>query len=553
MKASVKNIIAAALSEAGEEGLLTIPADTLKWPNIVVERPRKDEFGDFSTNIAMLLAKAEGRPPREIASVLVAKIAGAPEVKRCEAAGPGFINIYLEKGYWIGVLEEILKKGPEYGRVNIGEGKKVQVEFVSANPTGPLHIGHGRGAAVGDALANILEAAGYDVTKEFYINDAGKQVHNLGESVRLRIEELQGKTVELGEDHYKGDYVKEIAAEYIEMSGAGAGAAVSHKDFASGIMLGRIKDDLKDFGIEFDVWFSEEQDLHAKGRVADIIKELRAKGFVVDRDDATWFLTEQFGDDKDRVLIKSDGDLTYLASDLAYHKDKLERGFDTIVNVWGADHHGYEARVRALFKALGRDPAMLRIVFIQLVSLLRGGEPVAMGKRAGEFVTLRQVMDEVGTDACRFFFLMRKSDAQLDFDLELAKSQAPENPVYYVQYCYARIKSIFDFASEKGITIPEGVDLKGLESKFAKDEIAVIRRLDSFEEIVEQSAREMAPHRVSFYLMELAGLFHPYYNRNRVVTDDEDLTKARLLVCRAVGTVIGNGLRLLGVTAPEKM
>jgi arginyl-tRNA synthetase len=555
MKDGIKDIIINALSEASAEGLLTIPPATSAWPDITVERPRKEEFGDFSTNIAMLLAKAENRAPREIASTLVVKIAAAGEVKRCEVAGPGFINIYMEKSYWLSILGSILEKGARYGNSEAGKGLKVQVEYVSANPTGPLHIGHGRGAAVGDSLANILTAVGYDVTREFYINDAGKQVHNLGESVRLRIEELKGGSVELGEEHYRGEYVKEIAEEYTKMLNAreGAGPVALPQDFASDIMLGRIKDDLKDFGIEFDRWFSEEKDLHSKGRITDIIKELREKGFVEDRDDATWFLTKQFGDDKDRVLIKSDGQLTYLAADLAYHKNKIERGFDTLVNVWGYDHHGYEARVRALFKALGKDDSMLRIIFIQLVTLLRGGVPVTMGKRAGEFVTLRQVMDEVGADVCRFFFLMRKSDAQLDFDLDLAKSQASENPVYYVQYCYARIKSIFAFADESGVRFPKTAELPKLEENFAEDELAVIRHLGLFEEVVEKSASEMAPHKVTFYLMDLAGIFHPYYKRNRVVTDDEGTTKARLLVCKAVETVMGNGLRLLGIKAPEKM
>ena len=424
---------------------------------------------------------------------------------------------------------------------------------MSANPTGPLHIGHGRGAAVGDALSNILKAAGYEVSKEYYINDAGRQVLTLGESVRLRIEEIKGRTIEFPQDFYKGEYIKEIAAEYLEKYGApGAKGAPSLKDFGSNAMLENIKRDLRDFGIEFDSWFSERS-LDDTGMVAATIEELKSKGHVYESEGALWFRTTDFGDDKDRVLIKADGERTYFASDIAYHRDKIERGFSSIVNIWGADHHGYEGRIRALLKALGHDDSVLKIIFIQLVALLRGGVPVAMGKREGEFVTLRQVMDEVGKDACRFFFLMRRSDAQLDFDLDLAKSQAPENPVYYVQYCHARIKSIISFALEKGFAVPERFDAKLLSRLDQKEEAEIIRHLGSFGEVVERSAEAMEPHKVTFYLMDLAALFHPYYNKNRVVTDDPELTAARLLLCNAVATVTANGLGLLGVSAPEKM
>ena len=551
MASRIKGIIKGAIEASIAEHLLK---NVKEAPDIMVERPRRDDFGDFSTNVAMLLAPVEKRSPREIAGVISEKIATAPEVAKAEVAGPGFINIFLEKSYWPGVLAEALSRGPEFGRPDVGRGEKVQVEFVSANPTGPLHIGHGRGAAVGDSLANILKAAGYDVTREFYINDAGRQVHILGESVRLRAEELQGAQVEFPGDFYRGEYVKEIARDYLSMCQA------LHKDepmptyqeFACEEMLRSIKKDLLDFGVEFDVWYSETK-LRNEGLVTDTIHKLDKMGHLYELEGARWFRTTKFGDDKDRVIEKADGELTYFASDIAYHRNKLERGFTTIVDVWGADHHGYESRIMALIKALGHDEHALKVIFIQLVTLLRKGEPVPMGKREGEFVTLRQVMDEVGTDACRFFFLMRKADAHLDFDLDLAKSQAPENPVYYVQYCHARIQSIFEFARESGVEVTEKPERKTLERLELKEETNIIKHLAAFEEVVEKSALAMEPHRITFYLMELAGLFHPYYNRNRVVTDDIELTRARLFLCRAVGTIVASGLSLLGVSAPAKM
>lgn len=550
MRARINRIIEDAIEGAVADGSIAVD----KVPDIIVEVPKKEAFGDYSTNIAMLVAPGAGRGPRDIAALLAERISPDPLVARCEVAGPGFINIFLENSYWTTVLTDILAAGKDYGRGDLGRGEKVQVEFVSANPTGPLHIGHGRGAAVGDSLANILDAAGFDVTREFYINDVGRQMQTLGESVRVRCLQLRGEDAKMPEDAYKGDYVEDIARDFLARYGdkAEAQSIPTHKDFAAAAMLERIRKDLADFGVEFDTWF-RESGLYDDGSVEAAIDGLRKKGFVYEREGALWLKTSELGDDKDRVLKKADGYTTYFASDIAYHRNKVDRGFSRLVNVWGADHHGYEARVRAGLKALGIDDSVLRIIFIQLVSLLRGGRPVAMGKRAGEFVTLRQVMDEVGADACRFFFLMRKADAQLDFDLELAKSQAPENPVYYVQYCHARIRSIFDFAAEKGIEAPVEADAGVLARIESGEEKVLIKFLGGFVEVVERAARDMEPHRVTFYLTELAGLFHPYYNRNRVVTDDAELTAARLLLCRAVKTVAANGLRLLGISAPEKM
>ncbi len=554
MRSGAVEIIRAALGSAIKEGV--IKGERL--PEIIIDRPKKDEFGDFSTNIAMLLAPLEKKAPREIASALVGRIASDPLVEKCEVAGPGFINIFLKKSYWLSILERIISKGGDFGKSALGQGKRVQVEFVSANPTGPLHIGHGRGAAVGDSLANILKAAGFEVTKEYYINDVGRQMEVLGRSVFVRYKELLGEKIELPEEAYKGEYIKDIARDCILKFGdkykgsSEAEAIPAFSAFSGGSMLDRIRKDLKDFRIEFDAWYSEKS-LHDKGLVTATIEELKKRGHIYEAEGALWFRTTEFGDDKDRVLIKADGSMTYFSSDIAYHRDKVERGFSTLVDVWGADHHGYEARVRALIKALGYDDSVLKVIFIQLVALLRKGVPVPMGKREGEFVTLRQVMEEVGTDACRFFFLMRRSDAHLDFDLELAKSQAPENPVYYVQYCHARIHSIIGFAKEKGIEPPASFDLKLLERLDQKEETDIIKHLGSFEEVVERGAEAMEPHRITFYLMELAGLFHPYYNKNRVVTDDRELTDARLLLCGAVATVAANGLSLLGVSAPIKM
>ncbi len=415
---------------------------------------------------------------------------------------------------------------------------------------------------MGDALANVLDSAGYDVTREYYINDVGSQMATLGRSLFYRYREFGGITGEsFPEDHYRGEYLKDIARDFLSKHGdkyldkEPQECIDIFTDFARDSILGGIKDDLEHFGVSFDVWYSERK-LHDAGLVTKTIKRLKELGHVFEKDGALWFRTTTFGDDKDRVLKKSDGSLTYFAADVAYHLEKIERGFESIVDVWGADHHGYQARMKALFSALGADEEMLKVIFIQLVSLSRGAEPVAMSTRAGEFVTLKEVLDEVGRDACRYFFLMRKSDAHLDFDLELAKKQAPENPVYYVQYCYARIQSIFGFAEEKGISVPiagSAPPAKLLARLEEKEELTIIKYLGTFPEVVEKSAAEMEPHRITFYLQELAGLFHPYYNRNRVVTDDAELASARLWLCAMVACVVEKGLAMLGVSVPKKM
>jgi arginyl-tRNA synthetase len=554
MRERLIELIKSVLGEAGEKGLIKAE----KLPPVILEVPKREEFGDYSTNIAMLIAPGEKRPAAEIAAPLARMLSSSKIVSRCEVAGKGFINIFLESSYWTSVLEDIFKKGESYGDVPIGYGHKVQIEFVSANPTGPLHIGHGRGAAVGDALARIFKATGFEVTKEYYINDVGGQMETLGRSLYLRYLELLGEKAEFPDDHYKGAYIKKIARDFITKYGnkyRDKPSKETHRlftDFAKDSILEGIKKDLEDFAVSYDEWYSE-RDLYISNYVHRTIDVLRDAGYVYERDGAEWFDTTEFGDDKDRVLIKADGSTTYFASDIAYHREKLVRGFETIVDVWGADHHGYKPRMKALFKALNEDEERLRVIFIQLVSLLRGGEPLAMSTRAGEFITLREVMDEVGTDACRFYFLMRRSDAPLDFDLELAKKQAPENPVYYVQYCHARILSIIEFAEEKGLTVPDEFDKEVFKRLELKEELAIIKHLGDFEDVVEKSTLSMEPHRITFYLQELAGLFHPYYNQTRVVTEDPELTRARLLLCKAVKTVVRKGLNFLGVSAPSEM
>ncbi|OGP32276.1 MAG: arginine--tRNA ligase [Deltaproteobacteria bacterium GWC2_42_11] len=556
MRDPIINIIKNAVIDCKGKGLLSI--ETI--PPIILEKPRREEFGDFSTNAAMLIAPKEGKAPRKVAEIILNKVVDTTGIiKKFEIAGPGFINIFIDEGHWRNVLKEIVLLNEKFGRLTIGKGKKIQVEFVSANPTGPLHIGHGRGAAVGDTLANILDAAGFEVIREYYINDRGRQIFILGQSVFLCYLRLLGRNVAFPEDFYKGEYIKDIAEEFLTKHGdkyknvqLGFPECLHEFiDFSMRTILSWIERDIKDFGVDFDVWYSEKT-LFDRKLVDKTISELKSKGVIYGNDGATWFRTTGFGDDKDRVLIKNDGSFTYFASDIAYHREKIERGFDTIIDIWGADHHGYESRIRAVLKALGYDDNILKIIFIQLVSLLRNGVPVPMGKREGEFVTLRQVIDEVGRDACRFFFLMRKSDAHLEFDLELAKKQAPENPVFYIQYAHARIANIIKHAEEKGMALPthNDIDLSLLNQN---EEMSIIKTLASFPDIIKDCALSLEPHRLTFYLQELAAIFHPYYNKNRVVSNDIPLSKARLFLCIAVKTVIKNGLSLLKVSAPEVM
>ncbi len=523
---------------------------------IQLEIPKNSDHGDFSTNLAMLLAKPERKAPRKIAEALVAALEGNRLYAKIEIAGPGFINFRLTPECWYEVLDRVVDQGRNYGRSDTGRGTKIQVEFVSANPTGPLHIGHGRGAVVGDAVAAVLQAAGFEVEREYYINDAGNQVQTLGRSILLRLRELQGEKIEFPEDGYQAAYVTELASQYRaehgDLTDVGEEEAIERcARFGIGEVLKWIETDLKDFGIEFDTWYSEKS-LYDRGMVDQELKKLADKGLSFEKDGALWLRTTEFDDDKDRVLIKSDGSYTYFASDVAYHMEKFDRGFDRVIDVWGADHHGYIPRMKAMLAGLGHAPEDLEVLLIQMVNLLRDGKPYIMGKRSGNFITLKEVVSEVGRDACRFFFLMRRCDSQLDFDLELAKQQSSDNPVYYVQYAHARVCSINRNAAEAGITLPGkgSIDYSRLE---LEEELALAKQLARYPETVVNAALNYEPHRVIFYLQDLAAQFHSYYNRHRVLVDDAATSSARLYLVNAVRVVLENALNLLGLSAPERM
>jgi len=526
-------------------------------PAFSVEKPAHAEHGDFATNVAMQLAKPERKAPRAIAEIIVNRLSGGSElIESVEIAGPGFINFFIKDAAWRTVLKEIDRAGSEYGKSRVGAGKKVQVEFVSANPTGPLHIGHGRGAATGDAVASLLLAAGFQVEREYYINDAGNQMNTLGLSGLLRYRQLLGEAVEFPENCYQGDYIKDIARDAITKHGDRFLKAPQEEGVAffakmgGDLILAGIDQDLKDFGVHFEHWFSE-QSLFDQGKVTTAIAEMQEKGHIYEQEGALWFRTTAFGDDKDRVVVRSNGVTTYFASDIAYHRDKFTRGFDRVIDVWGADHHGYVPRLKAVVQGLGRPEDDLGIILVQLVSLLRDGVPVAMSTRSGEFVTLKEVVDEVGRDAARFFFLMRRSDSQLDFDLELAKRQSADNPVYYVQYAHARIKSIFETARERGVEPSFGevrVELLG-----NAEEMSLIKKLSVYPEVLEAAALNFEPHRITYYMQELAGEFHSFYSKSRVITEEPALTQARLFLLHCLAVTLKNALTVLGISAPERM
>lgn len=546
MKNKVKNIVCVALEKAGVE----LPEDF----SVIIEKTRDESHGDFATNAAMMLGKVNKKAPRQIAEGIVAEIEKDPLIEKVEIAGPGFINMTLSKSFFQDFLKDILEC-EDFGKSTIGNNEKIQVEYVSANPTGPLHVGHGRGAAVGDSLSRILKEAGFDVINEYYVNDVGSQMNTLAETLRVRYLEALGQEIEEPEKFYKGDYMKDIAKEFLAINKdkyKDEDKLDVFKNYAMNEILNDIKDDLKNFRVHHDVWYSEKS-LFERGLVQKTIAELEDKNIIYEKDGAKWFKSSDYGDEKDRVVRKADGDLTYFASDMAYHREKLERGFTSIIDIWGADHHGYEPRVRALFEALGKDKDALSVIFIQLVSLVRNGEPVSMSTRAGSFVTLREVYEEVGVDATRWFFLARKSDSQLEFDLELAKTQAPENPVYYVQYCHARIASIFQKARESGVKDIEKMDFEKLKLLKEKEEINIIKLLGIFPEVIEKSALAKEPHRITYYLTDLASMFHNFYNKHKVVTENMDETRARLMLITAVKKVVAKGLDLLGISAPEKM
>ena len=535
-----------------------------EWPEkAVLETPKDVKHGDLATNLAMVLSKQAKSAPRAVAEKLMAAVCEKfPGLVTAEIAGPGFINFTFAPTFWQEVVMDVEEQGRAFGSSASGEGRRINVEYVSANPTGPLHIGHGRGAAVGDSLTRLLRFAGYDVSTEYYINDAGRQMRLLGDSVYLRMREVCGLPVQFPEDPkgwYRGDYIIDIAKEMLEKDPKVIELPEDEAknvcyEYACALILAGIKEDLNEFRVEHQVWFSEKS-LVDGGKVEEAFDKLRGMGLVYDKDDAVWLATEQFGDDKDRVLRKGDGYLTYFASDIAYHVNKFERGFDESIDIWGADHHGYVPRMRAAIQCMGRDPLNdFHVVLIQMVNLMRGGEPVAMSTRAGEFVTLREVLDDVGADAARYMFLSRKSDTPLDFDLELVKQRSMDNPVYYVQYAHARVAALLRRAADRGVELPAKCTPDMLACLTSADDLALLREADRFRNVVVDSARARAAHPVSFYLNELASRLHSYYANNPVLSgDDEAVMKARLALLRAVSVVIANGLDLLGVSAPESM
>ncbi|WP_018412620.1 arginine--tRNA ligase [Methyloversatilis thermotolerans] len=560
-------------------------APELAAPEIILDRPKQAAHGDLACNVALQLAKALKQNPRVIAERIVRELPPSPLIERAEVAGAGFINVFFSAAVKQGIVTRILGEGKDYGRSDIGRGKKVQIEFVSANPTGPLHVGHGRGAAYGSALSNLLEAAGYAVTREFYVNDAGRQMDILAVSVWLRYLEAQGMAVKFPADGYRGDYVRDIGSELFVQQGNRLNRPVAelpdasrpgdtadamldaliatakkalgddwwtvHR-FALDAMLADQRNDLSEFRVHYDVWYSE-QSLHANGAVDRAVKRLQDAGHIYEQDGALWFRSTHFGDEKDRVVRRDNGIYTYFASDIAYHAEKFARGFDRVIDVWGADHHGYIPRVRGALTALGEDPDKLEIALVQFAVLYRGGEKAAMGKRSGDFVTLRDLRAEVGNDAARFFYVLRKSDQHLDFDLDLAKSESNDNPVYYIQYAHARICSVIREAVANHALDTSLLPQAAVDVLTGEKELLLAQRLAEFPDVIAQAVAERAPHTVAFYLRDVASDFHAFYNASRMLVDDLTVREARLALAAATRQVIANGLALLGVSAPESM
>jgi arginyl-tRNA synthetase len=524
---------------------------------IILTVPKNESFGDFATNLAMTMAKTLKQPPIKIAESLADRIpTGVNWLKKIEVVQPGFINFFLKDQAFQEILPVILSQKQSFGENRQGKGQKILVEFVSANPTGPLHIGHGRGAALGGALTNLLKASGHEVSAEYYLNDLGTQMETLGRSIQARFKELEGETAPFPEKGYQGDYIKDIAAD-IKREQASDRLNESRLDLAFFSRFGReailknIREDLEAFGIHFDTW-SSEASLVSQGQVETLIQKMKKNGLLYQEGGALWFKSSAFGDEKDRVVIRANGALTYFASDMAYHLQKFNRGFHRLIDIWGADHHGYVPRLKAALQSLGCNPNSLTVVLYQLVTLIREGKPIAMSTRAGEFIPLREVLDEVGKDAARYIFLTRRSDSPLDFDLDLAKKQSNENPVYYVQYAHARVCSVLAMARSQGIE-PENLDGLTLDRLELPEERGLCKLLSEYPEELSQAALKLEPHRIPFYLGELAARFHYYYNHYRIILDDRELCQARLVLSRSVKLVIENALNLLGVSAPEKM
>lgn len=550
----IKKLLSNAIEKAAQQSIEDGAFHAEQLPEVLLEVPPQKEFGDYATNFAMQAARYAKANPRLIAAALVERL-HEDWLEKAEIAGPGFINFYLKSDVIYSKLAAILAAGEQYGNLPLNDAGKIQVEYVSANPTGPLHVGHGRGAAYGSALVKLLRAAGYDVESEYYINDAGNQMDNLAASVDARYLELLGRTVDFPENGYRGQDIIDTAQRIIDKEGARyldmlpQERLAVFKELALKEKLAALKEDLAAFNVDFDVWFSERT-LHRSGKIQETCDELLKNGNMYEQDGALWLRSTAYGDDKDRVVIRDNGVPTYLAADIAYHRNKFERGFKRIIDIWGADHHGYVCRVKAAVKALGFEADDLEVLLLQMVSLYRNGELVKMSKRTGQSITLAELIEEVGTDAARFFFVMRSLDSQLDFDLDLAKSHSNENPVYYIQYAHARICSILHQAAEAGLKNSAEPDLTRLTMPV---EIELIKKLAEYEDEIAYAARERAVHRIARYAHELSGAFHSFYNQCRIVGVEPALAEARLALILAVQNTVRHSLAILGVSAPEKM
>ncbi len=551
---NIKEILAQSIKDAAQRAIESGTVKDGELPAVVLEVPPQKEFGDFATNFAMQAARSLKCNPRMVAQAVVDNL-NCAYIDKTEIAGPGFINFYLKQDWIYSLLSNILAQGDAYGDLKQENPEKIQLEYVSANPTGPLHVGHGRGAAVGSALANLMKAAGYNVTREYYINDAGNQIENLAASVNARYLALMGVECEFPENGYHGVDIIDTAKRIVKIYGdkfmqmEEEERLHEFKTLALKEKLAALKEDLQAFNVDFDVWFSEKT-LHDEGRIKAACDYLLERGHMYEKDGALWLKSTEYGDDKDRVVIRDNGIPTYLAADIAYHRDKFERGFDHVINLWGADHHGYIARMKAAVGSLGYKPEQLEVLILQMVSLYRNGELVKMSKRTGQSVTLNELIEEVGTDAARFFFIMRSIDSQLDFDLTLATEKSSDNPVYYVQYAYARICSILRQIADENIAIDDKAPLASLT---AEVEINLIKKLGEYPELIAAAAKERAPHRVAHYVYELASLFHSFYNQCRILGVEPEVQQARLLLVIAVQHVLKHALNILGISAPERM
>ncbi|PGT89609.1 arginine--tRNA ligase [Bacillus sp. AFS040349] len=550
VKERLKDEIKASVLKAGL-------AEEAQIPDVLLELPKEKAHGDYSTNMAMQLARVAKKAPRAIAEAIVENFDKEKgSIEKIEIAGPGFINFYMNNSYLTDLIPNILKAGVSYGEINVGNKEKVQVEFVSANPTGDLHLGHARGAAVGDSLCNVLAKAGYDVSREYYINDAGNQINNLALSVEARYFQALGKDKEMPEDGYHGEDIigigKKLAEEYGDkfVDQSRDERLSFFREYGLKYEMAKLKTDLEEFRVPFDVWYSETS-LYHNGKIDNALVALKEKGHIYEEDGATWFRSTTFGDDKDRVLIKNDGSYTYLTPDLAYHKDKLDRGFTKLINVWGADHHGYIPRMKAAIEALGYGKDTLEVEIIQLVHLYKNGEKMKMSKRTGKAVTMRDLIEEVGLDAVRYFFAMRSADTHMDFDLDLAVSKSNENPVYYAQYAHARICSMLRQGEEQGLSFEDNLKLDEISSE---KEFDLLKKLGEFPQAVAEAAQKRIPHRITNYIYDLASTLHSFYNAEKVLDpENTEKSRARLGLMKATQVTLQNALTIIGVSAPEKM